>query len=71
MKSLEKQIKNLQTKLIVQEEIIMTRAQTAEFLSVSHTTLRDWTESGLLIRKRIGGRVYYLKSDIINCLNQQ
>lgn len=68
IKSLQKQLKQLEKKISTQKEVLLTRAQAAEFLSVSLTTLREWTENGLVLGRRIGGRVYYLKSEIIGSM---
>ena len=70
LKGLKKQITQLEKQLQIQQEVLMTRSQAAIFLSVSLTTLRTWTESGTLIGKRLGGRIYYLKSEIIGSMNR-
>lgn len=40
---------------------LLTRKQTAEILGVSLPTLHEWTKSGVLPAKRIGGSVRYEK----------
>lgn len=68
-KELKKQVERLEKKLAPESEVLFTRLQAAEFLSVSLTTLRTWTENGIVIGRRLGGRVYYLKSEIIKSMN--
>lgn len=68
-KELKRQVERLEKKLTTQNEVLFTRLQAAEFLSVSLTTLRTWTENGIVIGRRLGGRVYYLKSEIIKSMN--
>ena len=43
--------------------------ETAELLSVSETTLFLWNRDKKLENKKIGNRVYYLKSEVICKLN--
>ena len=49
----------------------MTRAQTAELLSISLVTLRNWTVQGLLPSYQLGGRIYYKQKEIISALVPQ
>ncbi len=48
------------------ESELLTRRQTAELLKVSETTLFLWDRDKKLENKKIGNRVYYLKSEVIN-----
>jgi predicted RecB family endonuclease len=48
------------------EPELLTRRQTAELLKVSETTLFLWDRDKKLENKKIGNRVYYLKSEVIN-----
>ncbi len=48
------------------ESELLTRKQTAELLKVSETTLFLWDRDKKLENKKIGNRVYYLKSEVIN-----
>ena len=47
---------------------ILTRKEAADFLSVSLTTLKAWTDQQLLIAYKLGGRVYYKEKEIIKAL---
>ena len=51
------------------ESELLTRRQTAELLKVSETTLFLWDRDKKLENKKIGNRVYYLKSEVICKLN--
>jgi excisionase family DNA binding protein len=52
------------------EEDIMTRKETARFLSVTLPTLRTYTRCGLLQAYRLGRRVFYRKSEVLACLTR-
>lgn len=45
---------------------LFTQEEASKFLSVSKTTLIDWAKKGKIISTRVGGRVYYKKSDLLN-----
>lgn len=47
---------------------LLTRKQTAELLKVSETTLFLWDRDKKLEHKKIGNRVYYIKSEVLNKL---
>lgn len=46
-----------------------TRDETCEILDITRSTLYLWTKSGKIQSKKLGNRVYYLKSDILKALN--
>ena len=48
--------------------VILSREQTALFLSVTFPTLRKWTKQGLLKCYQLGGRIYYKQDEIIKAL---
>jgi len=47
---------------------LLTRQETADYLKVNLTTLWSWTKKGNLKSIGIGNRVYYKKQDILDCL---
>lgn len=47
---------------------ILTRKETAKFLSISLTTLKAWTDKKILRAYGLGGRIYYKKKEILNAL---
>ncbi|QYS87172.1 helix-turn-helix domain-containing protein [Flavobacterium oreochromis] len=53
----------------VQDSNLLTKKQTEELLKVSATTLYLWNRDNVLPNKKIGNRVYYLKTDVYNKLN--
>ena len=53
-----------------QQKSLMTRKQAAEYLSVSLTTLRTWTETNIVPGYRLGGRIYYKEKDILSALQE-
>lgn len=50
------------------ESELLTRKQTAELLKVSETSLFLWNRNKVLEHKKIGNRVYYIKSEVLNKL---
>jgi|TARA_B110000971_G_C19903088_1_gene450901 predicted DNA-binding transcriptional regulator AlpA len=50
---------------------ILTRKQVMKMLDISASTLWRWTESGDLKNLKIGNRVYFIYSDVINALNKE
>lgn len=52
----------------VEPDQLMTRQQTADFLSVNLATLWRYTKSGVLPAHQIGNRVYYKRSEILESL---
>lgn len=52
-----------------QENILMSRKDTAKYLCVSLPTLHDWTKKGVVKAHRIGNRVLYKLNDILDALS--
>jgi len=59
---------NLQSK---ENEVLLTREETAKLLSVSLVTLWDWTRKDIIAAYRIGSKIRYKKSDVINSLSKK
>ena len=69
MNSLKKLQKNYWKKIAVKDDdILLTRAEVADYLKVSLTTIHHWSKNGILEPLRIGNRVYYKRKDIIDNL---
>lgn len=47
-----------------EEEILLTRKETADKLKISLVTLNDWSKRGLLKSYIIGGRVLYKSKEV-------
>ncbi len=48
---------------------ILTREEVCKLLNVSTTTLHHWHNNKTLVNSKVGRRVYYMKSDVMNKLN--
>lgn len=48
---------------------LLTREEVSKMLKVSYTTLFNWNNEGILKTKKLGKRVFYLRSEVINQLN--
>lgn len=46
------------------ESELMSRNETCSYFGISKPCLHDWTKRGILKSHRIGGRVFYKRSDI-------
>ena len=51
-------------------EELLSRTDTAKMLGVTLPTLRDYTRRGYLAGYRIGARVRYKRSEVLNSLQQ-
>lgn len=73
--SIVNDIKSLLLNVSSQEQLL-TREETAEYLSINLVTLWKWTRDGKLSSYGLGNRVYYKMADIqkalvnINCTNE-
>lgn len=47
------------------QEKLLTVQQAMKTLGVSRTTLSTWNDDGFLLRKIIGGRIYYRYGDVL------
>jgi len=54
----------------VEPETLLTRKQAAQFLNVTFATLNDWTKRGLVDCGRIGTRVYYKRSSLVEAISK-
>ena len=54
--------------MLEREEKLISATKACEFFAskISKPTLKNWTDNGYLKEHRIGGRVFYLESEIIN-----
>lgn len=51
------------------ENEILTREEVKDLLKVSYTTLWKYNNSKTLIAKKVNGKVFYLRQDVMNLLN--
>lgn len=49
---------------------IVSREEVSKLLKVSYCSLYHWNKKGILKAKKIGSRVYYLKSDVMSKLDE-
>ena len=68
-KQLEK-IGNLKPEPQKSESEILSREQTKNLLGISYVTLWKHSRNGILTAKKIGSKVFYMRTDIDNLLNQ-
>jgi excisionase family DNA binding protein len=59
----------IQLNPIVENDEVLSRKQASELLNVSYTTLFHWNNDKTLPAQKIGKRVYYQKSAIMEKLN--
>ncbi|WP_298946135.1 helix-turn-helix domain-containing protein [uncultured Polaribacter sp.] len=46
----------------------LTRKETSEFFGVSLNCINDWCKKGILKPKKVGQRIFFLKTDLFNTL---
>jgi hypothetical protein len=46
----------------------LTRLEVSKMLSVDLSTVHNWTKKGILNAKQIGGRIFYLRSEVENSI---
>lgn len=64
-------LKNFATTLTSNDkDLLLTREETAKMLSVSLVTLWDWTKKDIIPAYRIGNKVRYKKSELLNALQK-
>lgn len=51
-------------------EVLLTREETCDFLKINSSTLWDWTNKGKVKAFGIGNRRYYKRSEILNSLKE-
>jgi len=49
---------------------LLTREETCNLLKIDSSTLWHWTNKGKVIPYKIGNRVYYKRSEIMNSFNK-
>jgi excisionase family DNA binding protein len=49
---------------------VMTRKETAQFFGVSLVTVHEWRKSGILHPYKVGNRVYFKRSHLMDVLEQ-
>jgi len=47
---------------------LLSRKEAAQFLSISLSTLKNWTYSKVINGYKLGGKVYYKKQELIKSL---
>ncbi len=53
------------------DEIFLTRQETANLLSVSLVTLWDYTRKDIIPAFRIGNKIRYKKTDVLNSMSKR
>jgi hypothetical protein len=54
-----------------EEEKPISQPEAIKFLGKSRQTLIKWRKKGLIIGYRLGGRIYYMKSELIEALYRE
>lgn len=52
------------------QDELLTREETYQFLKIDSSTLWEWTRKGKLIVYGIGNRKYYKKREVLDCLTK-
>lgn len=66
------QILNLQKKTTpIEEDTLLNREETAKLLGISTVTLWKWTYKNILPAFRMGKKIFYKKSEVLNALQKK
>ncbi|NHM02406.1 helix-turn-helix domain-containing protein [Flavobacterium sp. KDG-16] len=69
--TLKTQLEELKTSLKEEnQDELLTREETYQFLKIDSSTLWEWTRKGKLIVYGIGNRKYYKKREVLDCLTK-
>ena len=68
MERIEKHLNDLNTTPPEQEEVLLSRNETIELLGITSPTLHAWKKKTLLKSYRIGSRLRYKKSEVMEAL---
>ncbi len=49
-------------------DLLITSAEVMELCKISPTTLQNWRNENKIPFKKIGNKIYYMKSDVLNAL---
>ncbi len=67
----EKLINDLAKKMLINEpDELMSRQETADYLKISLVSLWTWTKNNLIPAHKIGNKVRYKKSEILESLQK-
>ncbi len=58
------ELDNRQTQDTNQEEILLSRKETANYFGVSLVTLRKWVACGVIKQYKVGGKVFFKKNEM-------
>lgn len=68
--SIKKTLHDFKQSIFSQKENndLLTRTEACKFLKIDKSTLWNWTNKGKIISYGIVGRVYYKRSELLECL---
>ncbi len=67
---IEDKIAALITNSSNEEDPLMTKFEVAEMMKVSHGTVHNWKEAGLISFYKISNRIYYKKSEVLDAIKK-
>lgn len=62
-------VKELFSASKAEEKDLLSREDAKNFLGISYTSLWRYGEKNLIKPKKLGGKIYYSKSELLNLLN--
>jgi predicted site-specific integrase-resolvase len=68
-KAFEAEITKIKNQQPIEEEVL-SREEAKQLFGVSDPTLNEWRKKGLISGRKIGNRVYYLKTEILQSLKK-
>jgi hypothetical protein len=68
--AMEEKIAALISNVREEEDQLMTKVEVAKLLQVTHGTVHNWKESGLIPYHKISNRIYYKKSEVLAAMKK-
>ena len=70
IKEVKNELANMKKELLSESNNFLTVEQVRDKLKVTRATLNNWHKEEILIKRYVGGRVYYKAEEVNNLLNQ-
>ena len=70
IKEVMNELANMKKELLSESNDFLTVEQVGDKLKVTRATLNNWHKEEILIKRYVGGRVYYKAEEVSNLLNQ-
>lgn len=71
LNELQKGVESAITKTLQEQEQVLSKKETAKFFGVTEATITNWVKNGWIKPSQVGGKPYFLKSQLIKTLKER